>query len=254
MQHQPDTGYNELVIPADFRSEGGVGIVQLSAINKDSSLVDFDYFTAQDGGVLDGIPVGASRQVLFVAGLVPLLPDPPEPPEIGPKPPKKEEVIAWLQCAQVGAGDDVPDGCEGDGGESFDYDDFEDSSALGALQLYRALVRSPVTAQRIRPAFLAAIDSYGAQPGSDQVLGSEFRTFLFESTEHPAATDYLEQFSFLFTQLKLIDMLPNDYAALRDELLVEIQLELELMDSATLEGLGETFDPYDAKAEGGTAI
>ena len=40
-------------------------------------------------------------------------------------------------------------------------------------------------------------------------------------------------------------MLPNDYAAIRDELLIEIVQELELTELATVEGLSATFIPSE---------
>ena len=83
------------------------------------------------------------------------------------------------------------------------------------------------------------------QAGGDQVQGRVFRKFIMESTEHQEAGEYLEQFEFLFIQLESLNMLPNDYAATRDELLIEILQELELTGLATVAGLGATFIPSE---------
>jgi hypothetical protein len=248
VEHQPGTGHNELTLPANFSSTSSQGSVQLTAIKRDSTpITTGEILRSSDNLVLDGIPLGANRQVLFVSGLIPVLPEPPEPPEVGPAPPKKEEVMAWMQCAQLEEGDEIPEICaEGAGGAGdFDSETFQDSSALGVLQLYRALVRSSATIERIRPAFQAAIHSYREQANSGQVLGKVFRKFLGESAGHEEAGGYLEQFEFLFGQLKMLNLLPNDYAATRDELLIEVLEELELTGLATVEGLGAIFIPSD---------
>jgi hypothetical protein len=52
----------------------------------------------------------------------------------------------------------------------------------------------------------------------------------------------------LFDQLGNINMLPNDYSATRDELLVEIMQELQLSDMASTEGLGAAFIPGEQPA------
>ena len=92
-------------------------------------------------------------------------------------------------------------------------------------------------------ALQGAIVSYREQADNDQVLGDDFRNYVSSSDEHGDAADYLEQFEFLFAQLGNINMLPNDYSATRDELLVEIMQELQLNEMATTEGLGATFIP-----------
>jgi hypothetical protein len=245
VEHQPGTGFDELTVPEVF-TPNGAGVVQISSIKRDSLPIENrDILRNSDMVVLDGVAVGATPSLLFLSGLVPVLPEPPEPPDVGPAPPKKEEVMAWMQCAQLSSDEEVPAECleAGVGVGGFDQDAFQDSSALGVLQLYRALVRSDATATRIRPAFQAAILSYREQANSDQVLGDDFRKYVWSSEEHRDASDYLEQFEFLFAQLRQINMLPNDYSATRDELLVEIVQELQLGEMTTTDELGATFIP-----------
>ena len=248
VRHEPGSASDqgELTIPTILVTSQPLpeDKLRLAAINLDSTpILTSDIL--RDSVGYDGIARGAFQQTTFPT--LPISPEPPEPPEVGPAPPKKEEILAWMQCAQLEEGDEVSEACKevmalaGD----FEEDTFRDSSALGVLQLYRALIRSSATTERIGPAFQTAIRTYREEANSDQVLDKLFRQFLTESAGHEEAGEYLQQFEFLFQQLKLLNMLPNDYAAIRDELLIEIVQELELTELATVEGLSATFIPSE---------
>jgi hypothetical protein len=200
--------------------------------------------------ILDGIPRGLGAP--FDPSPIPVvvIPEPPEPPDLGPAPPKADEVLAWLQCAQLTEDEEVPEEClpevaatPGEAAETpeFDRPEFEAEDAVNALELYRGLLRNPQSVEEMRSVFGQAFGGYRLQTGAARIEGGPFRQYLEGQPEHEQAASYLDQIAFLLAGLEGMQLLPGEFLTLKEALLAEMIEILELRGISPSE-LGEAIE------------
>jgi hypothetical protein len=183
--------------------------------------------------ILDGIPRGLGAP--FDPSPIPVvvIPEPPEPPDLGPAPPKADEVLAWLQCAQLTEDEEVPEEClpevaatPGEAAETpeFDRPEFEAQSV-----------------EEMRSVFGQAFGGYRLQTGAARIEGGPFRQYLEGQPEHEQAASYLDQIAFLLAGLEGMQLLPGEFLTLKEALLAEMIEILELRGISPSE-LGEAIE------------
>jgi filamentous hemagglutinin family protein len=245
----PTRADSELEIAgADFQLDPGQELELRSLKNSGDKLTAADL--VDNWEILDGVPRGPG--VPLDPGVIPVvvIPEPPEPPDLGPAPPKADEVLAWLQCAQLTEDEEVPEEClpevaaapgEPAPTTEFDRPEFEAEDAVNALELYRGLLRNPQSVEEMRSVFGQAFGDYRLQTGAARIEGGPFRQYLEGRPEHGEAANYLDQIAFLLTGLEGMQLLPGEFLTLKEALLAEMIEILELQGISPSE-LGEAIE------------
>jgi hypothetical protein len=134
--------------------------------------------------------------------------------------PAADEVLAFLDCADVGGA--AAPAClapvaGGGGAPLADFDPvLATERARQATVLYRRLVGPGEASQQLRAAYDRAVDDYRSTRWAGEIDGAEFYRYVARSPGHAAALQTVDQLATLFVELQLLDLGRADLQQLRE--------------------------------------
>jgi hypothetical protein len=172
------------------------------------------------------------------------LAEPPEPP------PTPDEVLAFLnQCDPADPNTATDPKCQEKGEAAAGT--MTSEAALDAQELYRELVKSKATTDRVGPNLQQGIQACRAAGAGS---GTELRSCLASKPQFAQSVEYLDRLELLFAQFTKLGLAPGGLQTMREEILQEIITVLEL-EGVTVEDLGAAIGPSAAvPAGGGTGV